>query len=151
MVATRVAITTMSLSTALTALGLPLFLLNSCVAARRALARGDAGAAAFVAAATALLCVLLAVVREHDEAARRRRRGRGLLLRAAAWALSAALTAMFARRVAALAPGPGVAGLVWTMAGVTVAGGFCCLFVHGCGAADDDDDVVGGRPDARQA
>ncbi|CAO2165331.1 unnamed protein product [Urochloa humidicola] len=136
----------MSLSTALAALGLPLFLLNSCVAARRALARGDAGAAAFVAAATALLCALLAVVREH-EAARRRRRGRGLLLRAAAWALSAALTAMFARRVAALAPGP---GLVWTMAGVTVAGGFCCLFVHGRGA-DDGDDVVGGRPDARQA
>ncbi|CAO2190821.1 unnamed protein product [Urochloa humidicola] len=141
----------MSLSTALTALGLPLFLLNSCVAARRALARGDAGAAAFVAAATALMCALLAVVREHDEAARRRRgRGRGLLLRAAAWALSAALTAMFARRVAALTPGPGVAGLVWTLAGVTVAGGFCCLFVHGRGA-DDDDDVVGGRPDARQA
>ncbi|CAM0149270.1 unnamed protein product [Urochloa decumbens] len=138
---------TVTPSPALAALALALFLLNSGVAMRRALGRGDAGAAAFVAAATALLCALLATVRAHERAARRRRRG---LLRAAAWALSAALTAMFAHRVARLAPTLPVAALVWGMAGTTMAGGFCCLFVHGedvgrHGGADGD---AGGRQDA---
>ena len=71
------------------------------------------------------------------------------LLGAAAWALSAALTDMFARRVAAVAPGPAAATLVWALAGATVAGGFCCLFVHGRGGADPDH--VGGGRDARPA
>ncbi|XP_025815445.1 uncharacterized protein LOC112892517 [Panicum hallii] len=138
---------TMSPSAALAALGSALFLLSSAAAARRALGRGDARAAASVAAATALVAALLAAVRAHDRARGRRRRG---LLRAAAWALSAALTAMFARRVAALAPGPAAAALVWALAGATVAGGFCCLFVHGRGGDGDPDHVGGGR-DARPA
>ncbi|CAO2203842.1 unnamed protein product [Urochloa humidicola] len=137
---------TVTPSAALASLTLALFLLNAGVAMRRAAGRGDAGAAAFVAAATALLCALLAAARAHERAVRRRR----CLLRAVAWALSAALTAMFAHRVAGLAPAPAVAALIWGMAATTVAGGFCCLFVHGedvgrHGGADDD---AGGRQDA---
>ena len=134
-VAIRVA--TISPSAALAALGCALFLLSSGAAASRALGRGDAGAAASVAAATTLVAALLAAVRAHDRAPGARRRG---LLGAAAWALSAALTDMFARRVAAVAPGPAAAALVWALATATVAGGFCCLFVH-----DPDHHVVGGR------
>ena len=139
-VAIRVA--TISPPAALAALGCALFLLSSGAAASRALGRGDAGAAASVAAATTLVAALLAAVRARGA----RRRG---LLGAAAWALSAALTDMFARRVAAVAPGPAAATLVWALAGATVAGGFCCLFVHGRGGADPDH--VGGGRDARPA
>ncbi|KAG0538214.1 hypothetical protein BDA96_03G216000 [Sorghum bicolor] len=128
-------------SSALAALAFALFLLNSGVAMHRALGRGDAWVAAFVAAATVLVAALLATVRAHEE--RRRRRG---LLKAAAWAQSAALTAIFAHRVAA-ALAPAMACLVWTMAGSTVAGGFYCLFLHG----RDDDGVVAGGRDARRA
>ncbi|KAJ1284072.1 hypothetical protein BS78_03G175600 [Paspalum vaginatum] len=120
-------------SAAVALLASALFLLNSWVAARRALRHGDAPAAAFVAAATVLVAALLATVSAHGRARDERRRG---LLKAAAWALSAALTAMFARRVAALAPAPAVAALVWTMAGSTVAGGFYCVFVHAGDAGD---------------
>ncbi|OEL13364.1 hypothetical protein BAE44_0025615 [Dichanthelium oligosanthes] len=122
-----------------------LFLLNSGVAMRRALGRRDAWSAAFVAAATVLVAALLATVRAHERARDEGRRG---LLKAVAWAVSAALTAMFAHRVAAISPGPAVAALAWAMAGVTVAGGFVCLFVHGRG---DGAGVVGGRDDARPA
>ncbi|TKW15842.1 hypothetical protein SEVIR_5G212800v4 [Setaria viridis] len=134
---------TVTPSAALTALAFALLLLNSGVAARRALARGDAGAAAFVAAAAVLVAALLAAVRAHERCREEEEEDgrRGRRLRAVAWALSAALTAMFARRVAGFAPDRAVAALVWAMGGVTVAGGFCCLFVH---------DVVGGR-DARPA
>ncbi|CAL4956008.1 unnamed protein product [Urochloa decumbens] len=137
---------TVTPSAALAALALALFLLNSGIAIRRALGRGDAGAATFVVATTALMCALLGVVRVHERAVARR----WALLRAAAWALSTALTAMFAHRVAGFAPAPAVAALVWGMAGTTMVGGFCCLFVHGedvgrHGGADGD---AGGRQDA---
>ncbi|KAF8670963.1 hypothetical protein HU200_050233 [Digitaria exilis] len=122
-----------------------LFLLTSAIAARRAIARGDAGDAALVVAAAVLVAALLAAVRAHDEAEGRRGRRRRGLLRAVVWAVSATLTAMFARRVAALVADPGVAALVWAMAGATVAGGFCCLFVM----RGQDDDGVG--HDARPA
>jgi protein involved in temperature-dependent protein secretion len=140
MVAIRL-VTTMSPSAALGALAFALLLLNSGVAARRALARGDTASAAFAAAAAALVAALLAAVRAHEAEGGRRRR-----LRVVAWALSAALTGMFARRVAGLAPDTAVAALVWAMAGVTTAGGFCCLFVHG-----PEDGVGGGRDGARPA
>ena len=133
-------------SSALAALALALFLLNSSVAMRRALGRGDAWVAAFVAGATVLVTALLATVRAHERAREERRRG---LFKAAAWAQSAALTAIFAHRVAAaLAQAPAMACLVWTMAGTTIAGGFFCLFLHG---RRDDTDVVAGDRDARRA
>ncbi|CAL4962965.1 unnamed protein product [Urochloa decumbens] len=137
-------------SAVLAGLVLALFLLNSGVAMRRALGRGDAGAAAFIVAATALMCALLATVRAHEWAAPEAVARRRALLRAAAWALSAALTAMFAHRIAGLAPAPIVATLVWGMAGTTVVGGFCCLFVHGdeIGRHGGADGNAGGRQGA---
>ncbi|PWZ32831.1 hypothetical protein Zm00014a_031976 [Zea mays] len=131
-------------SSALAALAFALFLLNSGVATRRALGRGDAWVVAFVAAATVLVTALVATVRAHDRAREEGRRG---LFRAVAWAQSAALTAMFAHRVAALPQAPAMACLVWTMAGGTIAGGFYCIFLRGRDGA-----VVGaGGRDARQA
>ncbi|XP_062184869.1 uncharacterized protein LOC133888585 [Phragmites australis] len=123
---------TVSPSAVLTVAAFALLMVNSCVATHRALGRGDDSAALFVAAATVLLAALLATVRAHDDEAVRRRRGP---LKALAWALSAALTGMFAHRVGALAPAPPVAALVWSMAAATVAGGFYCVFVHGEGYA----------------
>jgi hypothetical protein len=135
-------------SSALAALAFALFLLNSGVTMRRALGRGDAWVvAAFVAATTVLVIALLATVRAHERAREERRRS---LFKAAAWAQSAVLTAIFAHRVAAALAqaAPAMACLVWTMAGTTIAGGFYCLFLHGRG---DTDDVVAGGRDTRQA
>ncbi|CAN6338731.1 unnamed protein product [Urochloa humidicola] len=135
---------TISPSAALAALTLALFLLNSGVAMRHTLGHGDTGTAGFIAAATSLLCALLAAVHAHERTAARRG-----LLRAAAWVLSASLTTMFAHRAAELETAPAVAILVQIMADTTLAGGFCCLFVHGedvrrHGGADGD---AGGHQD----
>ncbi|GJN18542.1 hypothetical protein PR202_gb05714 [Eleusine coracana subsp. coracana] len=130
---------TVSSSDALLALALALLAVNSCVATRRARSRGDVSSAIFVAASTLLLLALLAAVRAHEHAGSRRRRGQ---LKAVAWALSSALTVMFAHRVAALAPTPAFAAMVWSLAAATVAGGFYFLFVH------DRVVLVAGRQDA---
>ncbi|TVU34272.1 hypothetical protein EJB05_16103, partial [Eragrostis curvula] len=129
---------TVSSSGVIMAFALALLAINSCVAMRRARERGDVSSAIFVAASTLLLIALLATVRAHDrvggdDAVARRRRSS---LKAVAWALSAALTVMFAHRVAALAPTAAFAALVWSMAASTVAGGFFFLFVHGRGDTD---------------
>ena len=105
-----------------TVLSIALFVLSSCVAMRRSLRRGDHSAAMFVTAAALLLAALHVTVRAHERAARRRRGA----LKALAWALSSALTGMFAHRVAAIAP---FAVMVWSMAGAAVTGGFYLLFV----------------------
>ncbi|KAK3161127.1 hypothetical protein QOZ80_1BG0072420 [Eleusine coracana subsp. coracana] len=112
--------------TMLLAAALTLLATNSRVAMRRARARGDVSSAIFVAASTLLFVALLATVHAHDLAGGRRRRD---ALKALAWALSTALTAMFAHRVVALVSAPSLAALIWSMAAATVAGGFCCLFV----------------------
>nr|CAB3466985.1 unnamed protein product [Digitaria exilis] len=49
--------------------------------------------------------------------------------KAAVWALTTLLTAMFASRVAPLMPPP-VAALVWLMAVVTAGSGFWAFFLH---------------------
>jgi len=108
-----------------TVLSIALFVLGSCVAMRRSLHRGDHSAAMFVTAAALLLAALHVTVRAHERAARRRRGA----LKALAWALSSALTGMFAHRVAAIAPAPPFAVMVWSMAGAAVTGGFYLLFV----------------------
>lgn len=131
---------TVSSSSAVTVLAFALLTLNSCVVAYRARARGDVRSALLVAASSLNLAALLATLRllerANDDPARRGR------LEAAAWALSAALTAMFAHRVAALMPTP-VAVLVWSMAVATVAGGFYGLFIYRRGLHDDRDTLVG--------
>ena len=55
--------------------------------------------------------------------------GRGRTTRAAVWALTTLLTAMFASRVALLMP-PAVAALVWIMAAGIAVAGFWALFIH---------------------
>ncbi|KAG8044913.1 hypothetical protein GUJ93_ZPchr0008g12196 [Zizania palustris] len=112
-----------------TVLALAIVLLNSGVAAYRS--RGDAAGVAFVVASTVALlllslCVSAFGVTPAGQADRRRR------LRAAVWGLSVALTLMFAFRVAGLVPLPAKA-VIWSLSGLTVAGGFYCLLVK----ADD--------------
>jgi hypothetical protein len=115
-----------SSATTLLALALGLLGTSSCVAMRRARARGDVSSAIFVAASTLLLVALLATVGAHQRPDQQRRGP----LKAAAWALSTTLTVLFAHRVAALASAPSLAVAIWSMAASTVAGGFCCLFVR---------------------
>jgi len=50
-------------------------------------------------------------------------------LKAAVWALTTLLTAMFASRVAPLMP-PVVATVVWLMGAATTAGGFWAFFLN---------------------
>ncbi|KAL6615462.1 hypothetical protein ACP70R_037732 [Stipagrostis hirtigluma subsp. patula] len=134
-------LSTVSPSAALVAAAFALVVLVSGAAVHRARARGDTSSAMFAAVSALLLAALLAAVVAHERAAGGAggglRRGQ---LKAAAWALSAALTGMFAHRVAALAPAPSSAILVWGAGAATAAGGFYCLFVH-----DEAAGVVGVR------
>ncbi|XP_066373185.1 uncharacterized protein [Miscanthus floridulus] len=105
-------------------LGLAVLTCNSLVAAYRSW--GDPGSLAFVELAYAALLLLLHFLRRFERAAAAPAdRGRA---KAAVWALSTLLTAMFAARVAPLMPLPvGVA--VWAVAAVTAGGGFWALFI----------------------
>ncbi|WVZ82569.1 hypothetical protein U9M48_029823 [Paspalum notatum var. saurae] len=108
----------------LTKLALGALTCSSLVAAHRSWASGDPGALAFVALAYAALLLLLHFLRRFERAPPE---GRGRA-KAAVWALSTLLTAMFAARVGPLMPPPvGVA--VWAMAATTAGGGFWALFL----------------------
>uniref|UniRef100_A0A0A8YAB8 Uncharacterized protein n=1 Tax=Arundo donax TaxID=35708 RepID=A0A0A8YAB8_ARUDO len=85
---------------------------------------GNEGSVAFVLAADAALVLLFLCLREFERAP-----GRGRNIKAAVWALSTLLTAMFASRVAPLMP-PVVAVAVWVMAVATAAGGFWAFFLN---------------------
>ncbi|WVZ82541.1 hypothetical protein U9M48_029795 [Paspalum notatum var. saurae] len=89
---------------------------------------GDAGAVAFVLAADAALLLLFLCLRrlERDRAAGR---GGRRTMKAAVLALTTALTAMFASKVAPLMP-IGVDAVVWLMALGTAGGGFWALFLN---------------------
>ncbi|KAJ1257984.1 hypothetical protein BS78_10G038400 [Paspalum vaginatum] len=89
---------------------------------------GDAGAVAFVLAADTALALLFLSLRRL-EPARAAGRGGGRRTKAAVWALTTLLTAMFASRVAPLMP-TGVDAVVWIMAVATAAGGFWALFLN---------------------
>ncbi|KAL6606209.1 hypothetical protein ACP70R_041862 [Stipagrostis hirtigluma subsp. patula] len=86
---------------------------------------GDAASVVFVLAADAALLLLFlclcAFERAHGGEA-------GTKIKAAVWALTALLTAMFASKVTPLMP-PAVAALVWAMAVATAAGGFWAFFL----------------------
>ncbi|WVZ82566.1 hypothetical protein U9M48_029820 [Paspalum notatum var. saurae] len=97
---------------------------SSLVAAHRSWASGDPGALAFVALAYAALLQLLHFLRRFERAPPGGRGG----AKAAVWALSTLLTAMFAARVAPLMP-PAVGVAVWAMAAATAGGGFWALFL----------------------
>ncbi|TVT97340.1 hypothetical protein EJB05_57408, partial [Eragrostis curvula] len=107
----------------LTKLGLGALTCNSAIAAYRS--RGDPASVAFVLGAYAALLLLLRSLREFERT-RAEDRGR---VKAAVWALSTLLTAMFAAKVAPLMP-PLVGVAVWVMAAVTAGGGFWALFLQ---------------------
>ena len=86
---------------------------------------------AFVAAAHAALALLLLCVGRHEAAPTAEARGR---LRVCVWALSTALTGLFACRVAPALPPP-LGVLVYGLALLVTAGGFVLLFL--CDAGDD--------------
>ncbi|XP_066373177.1 uncharacterized protein [Miscanthus floridulus] len=86
---------------------------------------GDAGSVAFVLAADAALVLLFLCLREFERGGR----GRDAKIKAAVWALTTLLTAMFASRVAPLMPPP-VAAVVWLLAVATAAGGFWAFFLN---------------------
>ncbi|CAL5050987.1 unnamed protein product [Urochloa decumbens] len=94
---------------------------NSLLAIRNSW--GDAGSVAFVLAADAALALLFVCLRRFE------RDGGGRNTKAAVWALTTLLTAMFASRVAPLMP-PAVATVVWAMAVATAAGGFWAFFFN---------------------
>ncbi|PAN32628.1 hypothetical protein PAHAL_5G501100 [Panicum hallii] len=84
---------------------------------------------AFVAAAHAALALLLLCVGRHEAAPTAEARGR---LRVLVWALSTALTGLFACRAAAAVPPP-LGVLVYGLALLVTAGGFVLLFLGDAG------------------
>lgn len=106
----------------ITKIGFAVLACNSVLAIHKS--RGDAGSVAFVLAADAALVLLFLCLRRFERAGC----GGGRRTKAAVWALTTLLTAMFASRVAPLMP-PAVAALVWALAAVTVAGGFWAFFL----------------------
>ncbi|XP_066375523.1 uncharacterized protein [Miscanthus floridulus] len=103
----------------LTKVGFSVLACNSALAVCKSW--GDAGAVA-----DAALVLLFVCLREFER--RRGRAGSGRV-KAAVWALTALLTAMFASSVAPLMPPP-VDALVWGMAVATAAGGLWALFFN---------------------
>ena len=101
--------------------GLAVLAVNSALAIRHSW--GDAGSVAFVLAADAALVVLFLSLRRFERAG-----GGGRRARAAVWALTTLLAAMFASRVAPLMP-PAAGAVVWAMAVATAAGGFWAFFL----------------------
>ncbi|XP_025812635.1 uncharacterized protein LOC112890023 [Panicum hallii] len=106
---------------ALTTIGFAVLACNSALAIRSSW--GDAGSVAFVLAADAALVLLFLCLRRFEHAG-----GGGRSTRAAVWALTTLLTAMFASRVAPLMP-PAAGAVVWAMAAATAAGGFWAFFL----------------------
>ncbi|KAG2604204.1 uncharacterized protein LOC120671106 [Panicum virgatum] len=106
---------------ALSKIGLAVLACNSALAIWNSW--GDAGSVVFVLAADAALLLLFLCFRRVERAG-----GGGRRARAAVWALTTLLTAMFASRVAPLMP-PAAGAVVWAMAVATAAGGFWAFFL----------------------
>jgi len=108
----------------LTKLGLGPLTFNSVLAIYNSW--GDAASVTSVLAVDAALVLLFLCLPEFEQGVGM---GRDAKTKAAVWALTALLTAMFASRVAPLMP-PLVGALVWTMAGATAAGGLWAFFLN---------------------
>lgn len=106
----------------LTKLGFATLTCNSALAVYRS--RDDPRAVAFVAGAYGAIALLFHFLRRFE-----RGEGDRGTTKAAVWALTTLLTAMFASRVAPLMP-PAVAALVWFMAAGTAGAGFWAFFLH---------------------
>ena len=107
---------------ALTKLGFATLTCNSALAIYRS--RDDPRAVAFVAGAYGAIALLFHLLRRFE----RGEEEGGRTTRAAVWALTTLLTAMFASRVAPLMP-PAAGAVVWAMAAATAAGGFWAFFL----------------------
>ncbi|EER89197.1 hypothetical protein BDA96_10G042500 [Sorghum bicolor] len=110
----------------LTKVGLGALAFNSALAIYKSWG-ADATAVGFVLAADVALWLLFLCLRQFEQ-----RGGTGrdtTKIRAAVWALTTLLTAMFASRVAPLMPTP-VGAAVWVMAVATAAGGFWAFFLN---------------------
>jgi len=112
---------------ALTKLGFATLTCNSALAIYRS--RDDPRAVAFVAGAYGAIALLFHLLRRFERGEEEGGGGGSLTTRAAVWALTTLLTAMFASRVAPLMP-PAVAALVWVMAAGTAGAGFWALVIH---------------------
>jgi hypothetical protein len=108
----------------LTSLGFGFLAFNSGLAIYNSW--GDASSVAFVLLADAALLLLFLCLREFERGVGR---GRDARIKAAVWALTTLLTAMFASRVAPIMP-PAVGVGVWIMAVATTAGGFWAFFLN---------------------
>jgi hypothetical protein len=108
----------------LTTLGFGVLGLNSVLAIYSSW--GDASSVAFVLLADAALVLLFLCLREFEQGVGR---GRDVRIKAAVWALTTLLTAMFASRVAPIMP-PAVGVCVWIMAVATAAGSLWALFLN---------------------
>jgi len=108
----------------LTSLGFAVLAFNSVLAIYTSW--GDAASVGFVLLADAALVLLFLCLREFEQGGGR---GRDTRIKAAVWALTTLLTAMFASRVAQLMP-PFVGALVWAMAVATAAGGLWAFFLN---------------------
>ncbi|RLN09367.1 hypothetical protein C2845_PM11G00930 [Panicum miliaceum] len=109
----------------LTVVGFVFLTFNSVMAVYRS--NGDMGAISFVVFSYMDLVVLFYFLRQFErtppESPRRQH------IKMAVWLLTTMLTAAFSYKVAEIMPFP-VQVLVWTMAGVTVLGGFYAFFLH---------------------
>ncbi|XP_066373188.1 uncharacterized protein [Miscanthus floridulus] len=111
----------------LTMLGLGVLACNSAAAVYRSWG-DDVASVVFVVSANAALLVLLHFLRRFERARPAGDDDRGKA-KAAVWALTTLLTAMFASRVAPLMP-PLVGVAVWLVAVATVGGGFWASFIE---------------------
>ncbi|XP_066378432.1 uncharacterized protein [Miscanthus floridulus] len=87
---------------------------------------GDATSISFVLLADAALVLLFLCLREFERGGRGREDAK---MKAAVWALTTLLTAMFASRVTPVMP-PAVGAVVWVMAVAMTAGGFWAFFLN---------------------
>ncbi|CAN6208731.1 unnamed protein product [Urochloa humidicola] len=108
----------------MTTIGFAVLAFNSALAIYNSW--GDAASVAFVLGTDSLLVLLFLCLRKFERD--RGGEGRGRRIKAAVWALTTLLTAMFASRVAPLMP-PAVAAVVWAMAVATAAAGVWAFLV----------------------
>ncbi|XP_062228038.1 uncharacterized protein LOC133926235 [Phragmites australis] len=106
----------------LTKLGFTALTCNSALAIYRS--RGDPASVAFVGGAYAAILLLFRCLRRFERGEGDRGR-----TKAAVWALTTLLTAMFASRVAPLMPTP-VGIVVYLMAAATAGAGFWAFFLN---------------------
>ncbi|WVZ82542.1 hypothetical protein U9M48_029796 [Paspalum notatum var. saurae] len=111
-------------SSGLTKLGFGVLACNSALAVYTSW--GDPGSVVFVLLADAALALLFLCLRQLERAGGARDKK---VIKAAVWALTTLLIALFASNVAPLMP-PAVGVVVWAMAVATATAGFWAFFLN---------------------